>query len=765
MNIKKLLVLVVNDMVIFPNNEVRIEYDNVHDKQMINIVENIEDNLMLIVNPIYSESGDDLTSLPNYGVLGRLKLRIAVPNGKTRLVIEGVGRVEIKNYTQEDLFFKANYNELEIPKSEEDSNYFNILLGFLEKYINKVPYMGNAILSQLNRVDNLSDLCDMIASSINLEYEKKKDYITIIDPIERSKRLIKDMNESLKYIELEQKIEQEVEKELNETQKEYFLREKIKLMQQELGEANSKDDEVVKLNKKLSKLKCPTKVKEKIKREISRYESMNSNSPELGMIREYIDWMLNLPWNNFTKDTTSLKEVRNILDSSHYALEDVKTRILEYLAVKQNTNNSRSPIICLVGPPGVGKTSLALSIAKSLNRSSAKISVGGINDEAEIVGHRRTYIGAAPGRIIQGIRKAGTSNPVFIIDEIDKMTKDIKGDPASSLLEVLDPEQNNKFSDHYIEEEFDLSNVLFIATANYIEQIPYELRDRLEIINISSYTEYEKLDIAKKHLVPKELDSHGLTPLQVQIDDDGLLYIIRCYTKEAGVRDLERTIATLFRKIVKEILLDGKAPFYKIDKKLIEEFLGVPKYSYNENDKNRESGVVNGMAYTVFGGDILQIEANLYKGKGELILTGSLGDVMRESCRIALSYIKANSKAYKIDSKLLEENDIHIHVPEGAVNKDGPSAGITITTALISLLKDKKVDNTIAMTGEITLRGRVLPIGGLKEKVIGAHRAGIRKIFLPVENKKDLEEIPEEIKKDIKFIFVDNYKEIYKKIF
>lgn len=765
MNIKKLLVLVVNDMVIFPNNEVRIEYDNVHDNQMISIVEGIEDNLMLIVNPIYTESGDDLTSLPNYGVLGRLKLKMVVPNGKTRLVIEGVERVEIKNYTQEEKFFKANYNEIEIPKSDEDIDYFNILLGSLEKYINKVPYMGNAILSQLNRVDNLSDLCDMIASSINLDYEKKKEYITVIDPIERSKKLIKDMNESLKYIELEQKIEQEVEEELNETQKEYFLREKIKLMQQELGEANSKDDEVVKLNKKLSKLKCPVKVKEKIKREISRYESMNSNSPELGMIREYIDWMLNLPWNNFTKDTTSLKEVRNILDSSHYALEDVKTRILEYLAVKQNTNNSRSPIICLVGPPGVGKTSLALSIAKSLNRSSAKISVGGINDEAEIVGHRRTYIGAAPGRIIQGIRKAGTSNPVFIIDEIDKMTKDIKGDPASSLLEVLDPEQNNKFSDHYIEEEFDLSNVLFIATANYIEQIPYELRDRLEIINISSYTEYEKLDIAKKHLVPKELDSHGLTPLQVQIDDDSLLYIIRCYTKEAGVRDLERTIATLFRKIVKEILLDGKAPFYQIDKKMIEEFLGVPKYSYNENDKNRESGVVNGMAYTVFGGDILQIEANLYKGKGELILTGSLGDVMRESCRIALSYIKANTKAYKIDSKILEENDIHIHVPEGAVNKDGPSAGITITTALISLLKDKKVDNTIAMTGEITLRGRVLPIGGLKEKVIGAHRAGIRKIFLPVENEKDLEEIPEEIKKDIKFIFVNNYKEIYKKLF
>ncbi len=765
MNLKKLLVLVVNDMVIFPNNEVRIEYDNIYDQQIIEIVDKIEDNLMLIVNPIDSKSPVDITSLPNYGVLGRLKLKMVVPNGKTRLVIEGIERVEIQNYIQEDRFFKANYKDIDIPISDSDGDYFNILLKSLEKYINKVPYMGNAIMTQLDKVDNLSELCDMISSYINLDYEKKKIYITTIDPISRSKRLIEDMNENLKFIELEQKIEAEVEQELSETQKEYFLREKIKLMQQELGEANSKDDEVIKLNKKLSKLKCPARVKEKIKSEITRYETMNSNSPELGMIREYLEWMLNLPWNNYTRDTTSLHEVKEILDSSHYALEDVKNRILEYLAVKQNTKNSKSPILCLVGPPGVGKTSLALSIANSLGRKSAKISVGGINDEAEIVGHRRTYIGAAPGRIIQGIRKAGTSNPVFIIDEIDKMTKDIKGDPASSLLEVLDPEQNNKFSDHYIEEEFDLSKVLFIATANYIEQIPYELRDRLEIINISSYTEYEKLDIAKQHLVPKQLDSHGLTPLQVQIDDNTLMYIIRHYTKEAGVRELERTIATLFRKIVKQILLDGTTPFYKIDQKKVEELLGVEKYLYNDNDKHSESGIVNGMAYTIFGGDILQIEATLYKGKGDLILTGSLGDVMRESCRIALSYIKANTKQFKIDEKLLEKNDIHIHVPEGAVNKDGPSAGITITTALISLLKNQKVDNTIAMTGEITLRGRVLPIGGLKEKIIGAHRAGIKKVFLPQENKKDLEEIPKEILKEIKFVFVEKYKDVYNKIF
>lgn len=765
MNNEKTLVLIVNDMVIFPNNEVRIEYDNVYDRQMIDIVENIEDNLMLIVNPIDDEGEVDITSLPNYGTLGRLKLKIDVPNGKTRLVIEGIERVEIQNYTKEEKFYRANYKEVEIQESPKDEDYYHILLKSFDKYTSKVPYVGNAVMSQIDKVNNLSDLCDLITCFMDFDYSKKKKYITTINPIERCKKLIEDMNESLKFIELEEKIEEEVQKELTESQKEYFLRTKIRIMQEELGEVNSKDEEVAKFKKRLSKMKCPAKVKDRIKSELSRYETLNSNSPEVGITRDYLDWMFNLPWNNYTKDTASLKDVQSILDSSHHGLEEVKKRILEYLAVKQNTNNTRSPIICLVGPPGVGKTSLALSIANALGRKTAKISVGGINDEAEIIGHRRTYIGANPGRIIQGIKRAGTSNPVFIIDEIDKMTKNIKGDPASSLLEVLDPEQNNKFSDHYIEEEYDLSEVLFIATANYIEQIPYELRDRLEIIELSSYTEYEKLDIAKEHLVPKELDSHGLTPLQVQIDDESLLYIIRNYTKEAGVRNLERTIATLFRKIVKEILLDGAAPFYQITKEKIEKFLGAPKYTYNENNHKGESGVVNGMAYTVFGGDILQIEVNLYKGKGDLILTGSLGDVMRESCRIALSYIKANIETFNIDKKLLEEYDIHIHVPEGAVNKDGPSAGITITTALISLLKGKIVDNKIAMTGEITLRGRVLPIGGLKEKIIGAHRAGIRKIFMPIENKRDLAEVPEEIKKDIKFIFVENYKEIYKEIF
>ena len=619
-------------------------------------------------------------------------------------------------------------------------------------------------MNQLNGIDTLNDLCDLIVSFLPIQYDDKKKYVTIIDPIVRAKKLMEDMNRDLKFVELEQKIETEVEKELDNTQKEYFLREKIKLMQKELGDGNNKETEVERLTKKVGKLKCNQKVKDKIKRELDRYETLNSNSPELGMVREYLDWMINLPWNHFTKDTDDLMKVKSILDSSHYALEEVKDRILEYLAVKQNTNNLRSPILCLVGPPGVGKTSLALSIAKSLNRKVAKISVGGINDEAEIVGHRRTYIGANPGRIIQGIRKAGTTNPVFIIDEIDKMTKDIKGDPASSLLEVLDPEQNNKFSDHYIEEDFDLSKVMFIATANYVEQIPYELRDRLEIINISSYTEYEKLDIAK-HLIPKEMDEHGLTPLQVQMDDEAILMLIRYYTKEAGVRELERMIATLFRKIVKKILLNTDVMFYNIDNDLIEELLGKKKYYYMENDTVKEIGVVNGMAYTVFGGDILPIEATLFKGKGELILTGSLGDVMQESCHIALDYIKANMDQFGIDSKLLEKNDIHVHVPEGAVNKDGPSAGITMTTTLISLFKNQCVDKSVAMTGEITLRGRIIGIGGLKEKIIGAHRANIKTVFIPKENEKDLDEIPEEVRKDIKFIFVDNYMDVYKLLF
>ena len=482
------------------------------------------------------------------------------------------------------------------------------------------------------------------------------------------------------------------------------------------------------------------------------------------MMKDYIEWMLSLPFEIETKDVTNLGEIQKTLDNNHYGMRDVKERILEYIAVKQNSKKEKSPILCLIGPPGVGKTSLAYSIAKSLNRNIATISVGGINDEAEIVGHRRTYVGALPGRIIQGMKKAGSSNPVFIIDEIDKMTKSVKGDPASSLLEVLDKEQNSHFSDHYIEEDFDLSKVLFIATANYEEQIPLELKDRLEIIHIPSYTEYEKKDIALNYLIPKLMDEVGLTPFEVVFESDAILEIIRCYTKEAGVRELSRMISKILRKIVKKMLLENNEAQVMVKKDSLEEYLGKKIYTFYRQKETLQVGVVNGLAYTPFGGDVLKIETTYYKGKGNLILTGSLGDVIKESASIALSYIKANYKKFNVADSIFS-SDIHIHLPEGAVNKEGPSAGIALTTSIISAFSNKKISSKIAMTGEITLQGDVLAIGGVREKVLGAYRTGVKKIYLPKENKKDLEEIPKEIKDKIKFILVSNYQDIAEELF
>ena len=758
-----LLVLIINDMVILPGNEVRVEYSNIYDENINNIVNNASTGEVLIVNPI-EEDKDDITNLPKYGVLGKIKFKMNIPNGKTRIVVEGLYRVEIYNYKLLDTIYQASYKQVPFTyDEEEDPVYYKLLINTLDKYVKVSPAMGNAIMSQIPTAPSLDQLTDLIVSFLDIDYRFKKEYVTITEPLERAKLLLRDMHEQMKLEQLERKIEEEVDKELNETQKEYFLNEKIKQIQKELGETSTKDMEISNFKKKLSKLKCPKNIKEKINREISRLESMHSNSPELGMVREYIDWMINLPWQVFTKDKINLKEVKETMDNSHYALNDAKERIIEYLAIKQNNPDSKSPIICLVGPPGVGKTSLALSIAKALNRKSVKMSVGGINDEAEIFGHRRTYIGSNPGRIIEGLRKAGTSNPVFIIDELDKMTKDYKGDPASALLEVLDKEQNDRFKDHYIEEEYDLSKVMFIATANYREQIPYELQDRLEIIELSSYTEYEKYDIAVKYLIPKALDNSGLTQLNIEITDESIMKMIRNYTKEAGVRELERVIDRILRKAVKEILLENKT-FIKVDDKILEKYLGIEKYNYTKNE-DTQIGVVNGMAYTSYGGDILPIEVTMYKGKGNLILTGSLGEVMKESCKIAISYVKTILKEIGVEENQLEENDIHIHAPEGAVPKDGPSAGIALTSAIISMLKKQAVSNTISMTGEITLTGRVLPIGGLKEKSIGAHRAGIKKVFIPKENEKDLTEVPEEIKNNLKYILVENYKEVYEKLF
>lgn len=755
-------VLLLKNMVLFPYNEIRLEFENDNDKKLISLSESCYENNILIVNPKDSlESSPEIDELPNYGIVGKIKMKLDMPNGKTRIILLGENRVRIYAYSKDDGLYEALYSNAPIEEMsvKEEIAYTRALNKHIDVYVKEIPYMSNTILSQTAGINSIEKLTDIIVLYLPINYERKKEYLKEFSSTSRVKMILDDINKDIEIMRLEQKIEATVANGLDQTQKEFVLREKIKAIREELGE--EEQNEVETLRDKINKLECPKKVKEKLLVELNKYSISNFSSPETGMIRNYIEWLINLPWNNYTDDRKDLNKVREILDSTHYGLDNVKDRVIEYLAVKQNTDNLCSPIICLVGPPGVGKTTFAKNIAKSLNRKVTKISVGGINDEAEIIGHRRAYIGAAPGLIIQGMKRAGTKNPVFIIDEIDKMTKDIKGDPASSLLEVLDKEQNKYFVDHYLEEEFDLSNVMFIATANYLSQIPEELRDRLEIIELSSYTEFEKLDIAKKHLIINQAKEHGLKEGQVTFDDNAILTLIRNYTKESGVRELDRLIATIMRKIVKKIIVDKIKKKYNISANNIEEYLGVKKYLYNDNTDNMQIGIVNGLAYTVYGGDILPIETTMFKGKEELILTGSLGEVMQESAKIALDYIKSNADRFEINIDDLEEKSIHIHVPEGAIQKEGPSAGVALTTALISLFTKKPVSSKIGMTGEITLTGRVLPIGGLKEKVIGAYRAMVTKIFIPRENEKDLKEITDDIKKKIEFILVDNYMDIY----
>lgn len=570
----------------------------------------------------------------------------------------------------------------------------------------------------------------------------------------------------LTYISLEKKKE-EIEKEINlrvkdsveSSQKDYYLRERIKAIKEELGDGQGAD--VEKLKEEFSIDRYPENIKAKANEEIRRLDMTSTASGEYGMIRTYLDWLISIPWTEKSVDETDLTKVKEVLDEDHYGLEKIKTRILEYLAVKELSHSLKSPIICLVGPPGVGKTSLAKSIARALNRNFVKMSLGGVRDEAEIRGHRRTYLGSYPGRIIQGMKKAGTTNPVFLIDEIDKMGADYKGDPSSAMLEVLDPEQNSMFQDHYLEETYDLSDVMFIATANYLENIPAPLLDRLEIINLSSYTELEKLNICKDHLIPKVLKKDGLKPSQFSISDEMITHVIRHYTRESGVRELERMMETLARKATLEIYTKSKRSI-KVTKKLVQEWLGHEKFEYGTKEKKNQVGVVTGLAYTAFGGDILQIEVNYFEGKGKLIITGQLGDVMKESAEIALDYVKSNAKKFGIDVKFFETHDIHIHVPEGAVPKDGPSAGVTLTTAFVSALTNKAVDANCAMTGEVTLRGNVLPIGGLREKSIAANRSGITKVFIPKGNVKDIDELPDIVKENITFMPVDKVDTILK---
>ena len=758
-------VLLLKNMVLFPYNEIRIEFDKEEDKKLLSLSESCYESSILIVNPKDSlETDPEIEELPNFGIVGKVKMKLDMPNGKTRIILLGEKRAKVYAYSKDDGIYEALYSTVseEELSVKEEMAYVRALNKHIDVYVREVPYMSNTILSQTAGISNIDKLTDVVVLYLPITLDRKLEYLKEASSTSRVKMILDDINKDIEILRLEQKIEASVAMGLEQSQKEFVLKEKIKAIREELGEEEQNETEILK--DKINALDAPKKVKDKLLVELNKYSMSNYSSPETGMIRTYIDWLLNLPWNNYTEDRKDLKKVREILDSTHYGLENVKDRVIEYLAVKQNTNNLRSPIICLVGPPGVGKTTFAKNIAKSLNRKVTKISVGGINDEAEIIGHRRAYIGSAPGLIIQGMKKAGTTNPVFIIDEIDKMTKDIKGDPASSLLEVLDKEQNKYFVDHYIEEEFDLSNVMFIATANYLSQIPEELKDRLEIIELSSYTEFEKLDIAKNYLIVNSLKEHGLKPHEVTFTDDAILTLIGNYTKESGVRELDRLISTILRNIVKRIVVDKDKKKYSIDSDDLEKYLGIKKYLYNDNKDTERIGIVNGMAYTIYGGDILPIETAMFKGKEELILTGSLGEVMQESAQIAFDYIKANSDKFGVNLDKLENKSIHIHVPEGAIQKEGPSAGVALTTALISLFTNRPISSRISMTGEITLTGRVLPIGGLKEKVIGAYRAMINKIYIPKENEKDLKDIPDNIKENIKFVLVNDYIDIYNDI-
>ena len=603
-----------------------------------------------------------------------------------------------------------------------------------------------------------SVLVDTFAQIYIQNIEDKQLFLEEANIISRIHMMLSHIEKERNMDKIEQEINEKVKESIEDGQRDYYLREKLKAIKDELGGSDGGSD-IDDLRERVENEPYPENVKEKAREEFKRYEMLPPTTGETGVIRTYLEWLLNVPWYQKSVDNENLDDASRILDEDHYGLVKVKERILEYLAVKQMTNSLKSPIICLVGPPGVGKTSLAKSVARALDRQFVKISLGGVRDEAEIRGHRRTYLGALPGRIIQGMKRAGTLNPVFLIDEIDKMASDYKGDPSSAMLEVLDPEQNTQFSDHYLEEPYDLSDVLFICTANYRDNIPPALLDRLEIIELSSYTEIEKLNIAKNHLVKKQLETNGLKDNQIIIPDDMITYIIRHYTREAGVRQLERIIGTLCRKSVLAILKDNKKSV-KINKKLINTWLGHEIYDYGTKEKKDQVGVVTGLAYTSFGGDILPVEVNYFEGKGNLVVTGKLGEVMVESTKIALDFIKANAKKYNIPIEFFEKHDIHIHVPEGAVPKDGPSAGVTITTAIVSALTNKAVKKDLAMTGEVTLRGNVLPIGGLKEKSLAAHRSGIDTIIIPKGNLKDLDDIPDTVKQAVKYIPVEKVDQV-----
>ncbi|MCA0969902.1 endopeptidase La [Halobacillus litoralis] len=697
------------------------------------------------------------------GTVARVKQMVKLPNGTNRVLVEGLYRATIDDLNEEDEFYKANITKLEDEhedKNEEEA-LMRTLLNQFEQYVKVSKKVSQETFNTVSDIDEPSHLADIVTSHLPIKLKDKQKILEMENVKKRIQKLIELIGNEREVLQIEQKIGQRVKKSMEKTQKEYYLREQMKAIQNELGDKDGKSGEVAQLKEKIEKAQMPERVEKVAYKELGRYEKVPQSSAESSVIRNYIEWLVTIPWYDETEDNLDVNNAEKILDEDHYGLEKVKDRVLEYIAVQRLTQSIKGPILCLVGPPGVGKTSLAKSIARAINRKFVRISLGGVRDEAEIRGHRRTYIGAMPGRIIQGMKRAETLNPVFLLDEIDKMASDFRGDPSSAMLEVLDPEQNGNFSDHFIEETYDLSKVMFVATANNMAQIPGPLRDRMEVITIAGYTEVEKLHIAKEHLLPKQVKENGLKKSQLQFREEALLKLIRRYTREAGVRGLEREIASICRKAAK-ILVAGEKQRVVVTEKQLEELLGRPKFRYGQAELEDQIGAATGLAYTTAGGDTLSIEVSIYPGKGQLTLTGKLGDVMKESAQAAFSYIRSRADELDIDPEFVEKNDIHIHVPEGATPKDGPSAGITMATALVSALTGRPVRKEVGMTGEITLRGRVLPIGGLKQKSLSAHRAGLTKVIIPSENEKDLEDIPESIKEGLTFVPVKHLDEVLK---
>jgi ATP-dependent Lon protease len=720
--------------------------------------------IFLVAQKNSAEDSPTPEDIYKVGTVASIMRMLKLADGRVKILVQGLAKGEIESYLKEQPFFEAKIRKVVEPAVQDVSIEVEALMRNVKEKIEQILNLKNLPPEIVMVTDNISDagvLADLVASNLRLKIEESQGILEIFDAVTRLKKVNDLLSRELELSTVQARIQNQAKEEMSKTQRDYFLREQLKQIQQELGEGDERAEEIKDLKKQIEKAKMPLEAKREAEKQLKRLEQMHPESSEASLVRTYLDWLVDIPWSKRTKDNLNIKKAQQVLDEDHYDLDKVKERILEYLAVNKLRKKIKGPILCFVGPPGVGKTSLGKSIARSLGRNFVRISLGGIRDEAEIRGHRRTYVGALPGRVIQGIKQAGSNNPVFILDEIDKVGTDFRGDPSAALLEVLDPEQNHAFSDHYLNLAFDLSNVLFICTANLLDPVPAALADRMEVIQLSGYTSEEKLEIARKFLVPRQFENNGISTGHLEISDEAVLRIIAQYTKEAGLRNLEREVASICRKVARKIA-EGKKDLTRVTRANLHLFLGPPKFIPEAEQEQNEIGVATGLAWTSAGGEVLYVEASLSKGRGNLTLTGQLGEVMKESAHAAVSYARSHAKKLGIEEDFYQKLDVHIHVPAGAIPKDGPSAGITMATALISALTRRPVNRYVAMTGEITLRGRVLPIGGLKEKCLAALHAGIKTIIVPERNEKDLGEIPKQLRRKLTLITAKNMSDVLK---